>query len=181
MSERMKSIVSIAIAIAVPLAAGGIGTIATAQAIPTWYRGIRKPSWTPPSWVFGPVWTALYTLMGTAAWLVWKTGWKKRSVRTGIGLFGTQLFLNAVWSPIFFGRRAFGAALADLALLWGAILATAIQFYRIRPLAGLLMLPYLLWVSYASTLNAGIWWLNRTRRAEELTSGEAPLREFSAP
>jgi len=161
MSEKTRNALTLFVAIAVPLGAGGLGTLATAKAIPTWYRGLRKPSWTPPQWVFGPVWTVLYAMMGTAAWLVWKTGWEKPAVRTGIGLFAGQLALNAIWSPIFFGKRAFGLALADLSLLWSMIVATAVQFYQVRPLAGILMFPYLLWVSYAASLNAGVWWMNR--------------------
>jgi translocator protein len=181
MSERSRSAIALFVAIATPLAAGGLGTIATSQAIPTWYRGLRRPSWTPPGWIFGPVWTTLYTMMGVAAWLVWKAGWEKSSVRRGIGLFVGQLFLNAIWTPLFFGRRAFGAALIDLSLLWGMIVATGIQFYRVSRPAGLLMLPYLLWVSYASSLNAGVWWMNRAPRAEEPAAGEALAREPSTP
>ncbi|MHB0868812.1 MAG: TspO/MBR family protein [Chloroflexota bacterium] len=111
--------------------------------------------------MFGPVWTLLCTLMGVAAWLVWRAGWERPEVRTAEKLFAAQLALNALWTPLFFGRQAFGLALAELLVLWGLILATLVRFYRIRPLAGLLLVPYLLWVSYASTLNAGVWWLNR--------------------
>jgi len=164
MPERTRTLLTLFVPVVTPLAAGGLGTISTVQAIPTWYRMIRKPSWTPPSWLFGPVWTTLYTMMGVAAWLVGRVGWDKPQVRTAEGLFAGQLLLNAIWTPIFFGRRAFGLALADIVGLWSLILATAVQFYRIRPLAGLLLVPYLLWVSYASTLNAGIWWLNRHER-----------------
>jgi len=161
MSERTRSLLALFLSVSVPLALGGLGTISTARAIPRWYQRIRKPFWTPPSWLFGPVWTLLYAMMGTASWLVWKAGWERPQVRAAEGLFAGQLLVNALWTPIFFGRRAFGLALADIVLLWNLILATAIQFYRIRPVAGLLLVPYLMWVSYASTLNAGIWWLNR--------------------
>lgn len=99
--------------------------------------------------------------MGVAAWLVWRVGWNKPEVRRAEGLFAGQLALNALWTPIFFGRRAFGLALADLFALWNLLLATLVQFYRVRPLAGLLLVPYLLWVTFAATLNAGVWWLNR--------------------
>ncbi len=166
MSERTRNLLALFVAVAAPLIAGGLGSISAVQAIPTWYRRIEKPAWTPPAWLFGPVWTLLYSLMGIAAWLVWRTGWDRPQVRSAERLFVGQLTLNALWTPIFFGRRAFGLALADIIVLWNLILATVVQFYRIRPLAGLLLVPYLLWVSYASTLNAGIWWLNR--RGEKL-------------
>ncbi|MGI5836533.1 MAG: TspO/MBR family protein [Chloroflexota bacterium] len=161
MSTRTRNWLSLAIAVAVPMVAGGLGSLPTYQAVRTWYPKVRKPSWTPPSWVFGPVWATLYTLMGTASWLVWQEGWDRPKVRSAEALFGAQLLLNALWTPIFFGQRAFGAALAILVVLWGLIVATMVGFYRIRPLAGLLLAPYLLWVSYASTLNTGVWWLNR--------------------
>ncbi len=124
-----------------------------------WYEQLDKPAWTPPEWVFPPVWTLLYTLMGVAAWMVWEH--RGRSPVTGaLGLFVVQLLLNGAWSLLFFGQHAIVAALVDILLLWAALLATVIAFLRIRPAAGILLLPYLAWVSYAAALNAAIVVLN---------------------
>lgn len=124
-----------------------------------WYAALAKPSWTPPGWVFGPVWTTLYLLMAWAAWLVWRRGGEAGG-RPALACYGVQLVLNALWSWIFFGRHAIGAALADLALLWLAILATLLLFWRVRRLAGLLLVPYLAWVTMAGFLNHAVWRLN---------------------
>lgn len=148
--------------VAVSLAAGAIGSLATAQAIPTWYPTLAKPAWNPPSWVFGPVWTTLYVLMGAAAWLVWQRSRGLREVRVPMALFALQLVLNAAWSLIFFGLHALGAAFVEILLLWLAILATLLSFWRVRPLAGALLLPYLGWVSFASGLTYAVWRLNPT-------------------
>jgi len=154
-----REAVGLGVAVAACLAVGGIGTVFTAQAIPTWYATLQKPSWNPPAWVFGPVWTALYLLMGVAAWLVWRAvGWP--AARRGLGLFAVQLALNAVWSPIFFGLRSPGWAFADIVALWATIVATMAAFWRLRPAAGALLVPYLLWVTFAAALNGTIWRLN---------------------
>lgn len=155
MSDRWRNGLELVAAVTIPLAVGGLGSI------PTWYRGLRKPAWTPPERIFGPVWTLLYTLMGVSVWLVSRPGLERRDVRAAVGLFGGQLTLNALWSPIFFGLKAPGLALAEILLLWDVLVATVVQFFRVRPVAGLLLLPYLLWTTYAATLNAGVWWLNR--------------------
>lgn len=161
MSNRWRNTLELLVAVAIPLAVGGLGSIPTFSSIPTWYRGLTKPAWTPPDQIFGPVWTLLYVLMGVSAWLVSRPGLERRNVRAAVGLFGGQLALNALWSPIFFGLRAPGLALADILLLWGVLVATVVAFFRVRSVAGLLLLPYLLWTTYATTLNAGVWWLNR--------------------
>lgn len=123
------------------------------------YQGLAQPAWAPPGWVFGPVWTALYLLMGIAAWLVWKeAGFAGASV--ALGLFLVQLALNAAWTPLFFGAGLRGWAFLDIVLLWAAILGTVLLFWRIRPLAGALLIPYLAWVSFAAVLNAAIWRMN---------------------
>jgi tryptophan-rich sensory protein len=143
-------------AVAVVAAVGGA---ATASSVGTWYPALAKPAWTPPSWLFGPVWTALYAAMAVAGWAVWRArGW--RQGRGPLVLFALQLLLNAAWSGLFFGLRAPGLALLGIALLWGAILATLVAFWRVRPLAGALLVPYLAWVSFAAALNAAIWRLN---------------------
>jgi tryptophan-rich sensory protein len=133
---------------------------------PGWYRQLRKPAWSPPSWVFGPVWTLLYALMGVAAWLVAGGGGSSAGRgRAGRGpalaAFGVQLALNAAWTPIFFGLRRPGLALAEILATLGAVAVTVALFLRERTLAGLLLLPYLAWTSFATLLNAAIWRRNR--------------------
>ena len=118
---------------------------------------LRSP---PPNWIFGPVWTALYTMMGIAAWLVWKQGGFATG-RVALGLFLLQLVFNGLWSPLFFGRHSPGLALADIACLWVALLATIVAFKKAQPVAGWLLLPYGAWVTFACVLNFAIWWLNR--------------------
>jgi len=148
------------VSLAVCFAAAAAASPVTRSATASWYHEIRRPSWTPPDRVFAPVWTALYAMMAVAAWTVYCRG-GFRTQRLGLTLFITQLVLNAAWSFIFFGLRLFGVALVELVLLWCAILATMLVFWRRSTLAGWLMLPYLVWVTYASTLNFAIWWLNR--------------------
>lgn len=136
-----------------------LGSLATTPQIGGWYQTLRKPSWTPPNWLFGPVWTLLYAMMAVAAWLVWKRqGWG--GARSALILFGVQLALNLAWSFIFFAAHRTGAAFAEIVLLWVVILATMIAFARHSKLAAGLMTPYLLWVGYASALNFSIWRLN---------------------
>ncbi len=121
-----------------------------------WYVALSKPSWNPPGWVFAPVWTALYALMGLAAWFVWRArGWS--GAGTALALFVGQLVLNAMWTWLFFGLHRPDLALLEIALLWLVILATLLAFWRVRPLAGALLAPYLAWVGFAIVLNAAIW------------------------
>ena len=127
----------------------------------TWYRTLQKPPWTPPAWVFGPVWTALYLSMGVAAWLVWRRGWGRPPVRLALAVFGAQLLVNLLWSVVFFGLRRPGWAVADIAVLWVLLVATVVLFSRVRPAAGLVLLPYLAWVTFAAALNGAVAWLNR--------------------
>ena len=133
----------------------------TTAGIYTWYNRIIKPSFQPPNWVFGPVWTILYALMGIAAYLVWEKGWEKREVKAALGIFGIQLILNFFWSLIFFGNKAFGWAFVEILFLWVFIALTIWKFYKISKTAAYLLIPYILWVSFASVLNGAIWWLNR--------------------
>lgn len=125
-----------------------------------WYAGLRKPSWNPPNWIFGPVWTALYTMMAIAAWLIWKRGGFSGQ-RKALTWFLLQLLLNALWSPLFFGMKNPALAFVDIVLLWLALLATVLAFWKARRLAGVLLVPYLLWVTFASALNLALWQLNR--------------------
>lgn len=139
-------------------AAAAIGARASIQAA-AFYQQLAQPAWAPPSAVFGPVWTLLYALMGLAAWLVWRRGgWAMR--RAPLGLFVVQLAANALWSWLFFGWHRGGWAFAEIVLLWLLIVATLVAFWRVRPLAGALLLPYLAWVSFASLLNFAVWRLN---------------------
>ena len=126
---------------------------------PRYYARLGKPSWAPPGWVFGPVWTLLYALRGFAAWLV--AGKGGSASRTPLLMWSAQLGLNATWSPVFFGLRAPGLALVNIVLLWLALLGTVTAFFSRRPLAGVLLLPYLGWVSFATALNFAIWRRNR--------------------
>ncbi len=146
--------------IAVCLAVAGFGGIFTAGSVRQWYPQLNKPSWNPPSWLFGPVWTTLYVMMAIAAWLIWRKQ-EMVSVRSALGLFTFQLALNAAWSPLFFGLKNPLAGLLDIIPLWAAILATMISFWKISPLAGVLLVPYWLWVSFATALNFAIWKMNR--------------------
>jgi translocator protein len=125
-----------------------------------WYQALEQPAWQPPDWLFGPVWTLLYAMMAVAAWLVWRDrGF--RGAPAALTLFLVQLALNVAWSWLFFGEQRPDLAFGEIVLLWIAILATLVAFWRIRPLAGALLIPYLLWVTYAATLNHAIWQLNR--------------------
>lgn len=153
----MKSpAVSLLFWISASLAAG----VAGSRFMPgEWYAALAKPSWNPPNDVFGPVWTVLYILMGIAAWLVWRrVGFA--GARVSLGLFLGQLVLNALWSYLFFGAQRPDLAFVEIAILWGAILATTIGFWRISVAAGILLLPYLAWVSFAGVLNFTLWRLN---------------------
>ena len=165
-----KKFLSIAVALVLPQLAGGLGAVATQSSVSTWYRQLRKPPWTPPSWIFAPVWTTLYLFMGLASWLVWQKDQEQTRLirpeqeerkRLALGVYGVQLALNTLWSLIFFGMRNLHWALLEIVVLWAAILETVRRFFRIRPLAGWLLVPYLLWSSFATALNASIWWLNR--------------------
>ncbi len=136
-----------------------IGNRATLPEITGWYATLNKPSWTPPNRLFGPVWTALYVMMAASAWLVWR---RRRlfDVRPAMLLWSTQLVLNLAWSLLFFGQHNIVLGLVDIVTLWLTILTTMLLFWPIRPLAGALLLPYLAWVAYAASLNAGILALN---------------------
>jgi len=148
-------------AIVITNLAGLIGSLFTMSAIPTWYAALNKPAFNPPSWVFGPVWTALYILMGVAAFLVWRQGLAKREVRWALVVFIIQLILNALWSIIFFGWHNPGLAFLEIIFLWLAIILTIVLFSRISRPAAYLLLPYILWVSFAGFLNYTLWQLNK--------------------
>lgn len=140
--------------------AGAIGSFFTAPSISTWYATLEKPFFTPPDWAFAPVWITLYLLMGISAYMVWNKGLGKREARVAMAAFGVQLVLNSFWSVAFFGMRSPLMGLIVIAALWIAILATITKFMRISRKAGLLLLPYILWVSLAAILNLSIVMLN---------------------
>jgi tryptophan-rich sensory protein len=152
-----QSVLGLAAAAAVVFGAAGIGGVATARSVGTWYQTLAKPSFNPPDAVFGPVWGILYTLMALALWLVWRTG---AGATPAVVCFLVQLALNVLWSLLFFGLRRPWLGLIDIVALWAAIVATIVVFARARPLAAWLLVPYLLWVSFATVLNAAIVWLN---------------------
>lgn len=156
----MPNVFKLFLAIGVSLSAGAIGSLFTALAIPTWYVDLVKPALNPPAWVFGPVWTALYILMGIAAFLIWKKNLNRRDVKMALGIFAVQLVLNTLWSMIFFGLHSPGGALVEIVFLWFAILATIVAFAKISRPAAWLMVPYIVWVSFAVYLNYTIWSLN---------------------
>ena len=140
-------------------AIAALASIATRPEIPTWYAGLLKPSWTPPAWLFGPVWTALYAAMAVAGWVVWhRAGW--RGGRLALTLFALQLVLNGAWSFIFFKFHSVGWAFAEIVALWVAIAATIVTFAGVSQLSSLLLIPYLAWVTYAAALNLAIWRMN---------------------
>lgn len=143
------------IALVAPLAAGALGSIPTARAIPSWYRSLDKPSWNPPDRIFGPVWTALYGLMGVALVFIRREP-RESSTNRAQNVFGLQLAFNLAWSFVFFGSRSLRGGLVVIGLLWVAIVATIVEFWRIKPAAALLLVPYLGWVSFASILNAEV-------------------------
>lgn len=151
----MAAWLEILIAIAIPM--GGSFVISGVTGPPgDWYKALNKPSWTPPGWAFPVVWTILYILMGVASWLVWSQGgFKENSVP--LGLYLSQLALNFLWTPIFFGLHLMGWALAEILLMWCAILATIVAFWGVSTTAGILLLPYICWVSVATALNYTIY------------------------
>jgi len=158
MIPKRKQFFGLLLWLAITFVAAGIGSIASINA-GAFYMQLVRPEWAPPPDVFGPVWTALYALMGVAAWLVWRIG-GYRAARTALALFLVQLVINALWSWLFFGLRLGAPAFVDILLLWVLVTATLITFWRARPLAGALLMPYLTWVSFASVLNYAIWQLN---------------------
>ncbi len=156
--SKQKQIMGLVGWLVVSFAASAIGAVASIQAKP-FYSQLVQPDWAPPPEVFGPVWTVLYALMGIAAWLVWRSG-GFRANRQALTLFMLQLAVNALWSWLFFAWHYGFFALADVLVLWILIVATIAAFWRVYPLAGALLIPYLLWVSFASTLNFSLWQLN---------------------
>ncbi len=159
-AKRKSNIIKLIVSIIIPQIIGGIGALMTEPSIGSWYAGLTKPSFNPPNWIFGPVWTALFLMMGIALFLVWKNGLSGKEAKTAVAVFGIQLFLNLAWSFLFFFLHMPLAAFIEIIILWAAIAATLALFMRISRAAGLLLVPYLLWVSFAAVLNFFLWRLN---------------------
>jgi benzodiazapine receptor len=160
MKINLGDILKLFISIIICQSAGFIGSIFTTPSIPTWYAFLKKPSFTPPNWLFGPVWITLYILMGISAFLVWKKGLGTEGVKLALCIFIVQLIFNALWSIVFFGQQSIFGGIIIIIILWILILLSIIFFLKISIVAGVLLIPYLFWVSFASLLNISIYKLN---------------------
>lgn len=161
--DRRTTLVLLGKALGAILLCEAVGVLAgwaTQPSVNTWYPTLAKPSFTPPNWVFAPVWFLLYALMGLAAFLIWRCGLHRLRVRRALTAFGVQLALNAGWSFAFFGARSPTLGLVVIVFLWGTLAWTVDRFFRIRTVAGWLLVPYLAWITYALALNAAIWGMN---------------------
>ena len=141
-------------------AAAALGSAATTTSVGTWYGELAKPAWNPPRWIFGPVWSALYIVIAIAGWRVWRHH-ENPGTRPALVWFFAQLGLNALWSFLFFGLRRPDLALIEIVVLLAALVVLQVKFWRIDRVAAALWMPYVAWVSFASVLNAAVWWLNR--------------------
>jgi benzodiazapine receptor len=159
--KDMTKIVKLICSVAVCILIGFVGSFVTRDSVSTWYAELSRPSFTPPDWTFGVVWPILYVMMGISAFLIWNEGFDKTEVKVALGIFGLQLILNGLWTPIFFGLHLIGLALIEILMMWAAILLTNIYFWKVSKPAALLLLPYILWVSFAIVLNASLFVLNR--------------------
>ena len=155
-----RDIIKLIVSIVACQCAGIIGSIFTTPAIPTWYAALQKPAFTPPSWLFAPAWITLYLLMGIAAFLIWRQGLGQKGVKWALVIFLVQLVLNALWSVVFFGLQSPLYGMVVILALWVAILLTILRFFKLSTAAGALLLPYILWVSFAAALNVSVWVLN---------------------
>ncbi len=157
---KIKNIPKLVYSIVICQLAGIIGSFFTFPSISTWYAALEKPSFNPPNWIFSPVWITLFILMGVSLYLVWIQGTKTKYAKIALTLFGIQLSLNILWSIIFFGLKSPFFALIEIIILWVAILATILKFSKISKTAAYLLIPYILWVSFAAILNFSIWVIN---------------------
>ena len=148
------------ISLLLPQLAGGLGAFLMGNSVSTWYQTLEKPFFNPPSWVFGPVWVTLYLLMGISAYLIWKRTRENKAAKNAMNIYWAHLLLNASWTPIFFGLHNIALAFFAIVALWILILILIIKFFKISKTASYLLMPYILWVSVATALNASIWYLN---------------------
>jgi len=156
---NVREIPKFIVSILIVFLTGAVGTVFTLKEITTWYVNIPKPAWTPPNWAFGPIWTTLYVLIGISLFLVWREGLGRKEVKIAIVVFAVQLLLNLVWSLIFFGTHNIAGGLVMVIMLWISILINIIIFYRISKPAGLILVPYIIWVSIAAYLNYSVYLL----------------------
>jgi tryptophan-rich sensory protein len=156
----MKPIFKAIISIALPLAVGAVSGFFTTASVNGWYAGVNKPSFNPPNWLFAPVWTSLYILMGIACFLIWNSQAESKEKQVALRFYGIQLALNFLWSFIFFYAQQPGWAFIEIILMWIMILLTILSFRKISTVAAWLLVPYICWVSFASVLNFAIWYLN---------------------
>jgi tryptophan-rich sensory protein len=157
---KTKNILTLAGALLIPQIIGLTGALFTSASIPTWYATLARPELAPPNWVFGPVWTLLFILMGIASFLIFQKGYERRDVRIALSLYGAQLILNLLWSLLFFGARNPGLAFAEIVILWLVLFLTIKKFWPLSKTSAYLLVPYILWVSFAGYLNYSIWILN---------------------
>ncbi len=157
---KTKYILTLAGALLIPQIIGLTGALFTSASIPTWYATLTRPELAPPNWVFGPVWTLLFILMGIASFLIFQKGYERRDVRIALSLYGAQLILNLLWSLLFFGARNPGLAFAEIVVLWLVLFLTIKKFWPLSKTSAYLLVPYILWVSFAGYLNYSIWILN---------------------
>jgi translocator protein len=157
---KLRDIFKLIIAVLIVELAGVIGSFFTTSSISSWYPTLIKPALNPPNWIFAPVWTTLYALMGVAAFLIWRHGLRQRRVKVALTIFSAQLILNVIWSIIFFGFQNPFLAFIEIIVLWLAIVWMIFAFYKISHLAACLLMPYIIWVSFAAYLNYSIWLLN---------------------
>lgn len=158
---KANRIIKLVASLLLPLAIGGIAGVFTTEAIPGWYASLNQPSFNPPNWVFGPVWSTLYIIMGISLFLIWKLPASKQR-NQAILIFMVQLFLNFCWSFFFFYFKMIGLALLDILVLWITIIFMLVRFYVIKPVAAYINIPYLLWVTFATALNMAYFFLNRS-------------------
>ncbi|MFH1328993.1 MAG: TspO/MBR family protein [Candidatus Bathyarchaeota archaeon] len=157
---NISNVAKLIVAIVICQLAGAVGSIFTTPSIPIWYASLQKPIFTPPNWLFAPVWITLFTLMGISAYLIWRKSLKNRHVKTALVIFDIQLILNALWSYLFFGLQSPFYGFIGIVILWIAIALTILKFYRIFRAAGLILIPYIVWVSIALSLNYYVWMFN---------------------
>jgi tryptophan-rich sensory protein len=159
-NSRRSKILKLVASIIIAELAGIIGTLFTTPAIPVWYQLLIKPAFNPPNWLFGPVWTILFFLIGIAAYFVWNEGWENRNVKIALSVYGIQLVLNVLWDYLFFGLQNPFIGFVGIIALWIVIVINILVFFRVSRKAAYLLIPYILWVSFAALLNYSIWQLN---------------------
>lgn len=155
-----KNLVRLIISLGICQLAGVLGALFTSPSIPTWYASLEKPAFNPPNWLFSPVWITLFVLMGISLYFLWESTLKERRAKRVLFIFSIQLALNVLWSIIFFGLKSPSFAFLEIVILWAAILLTIIKSLKVSKIAGVLLIPYILWVSFAAVLNFFIWKLN---------------------